>query len=82
MNARANGDQYRAAQLLKNTVVVDMQGYATAIDDHLREIAEGNVYYVPEADAFVPRPIRGATVRSVVHAAVPPARRYRSVRQY
>ena len=64
MQAKANGDQYRAAQLLKNTVYVDItDGTATTHrDDHLREAAEARVHYVPEADVWLPKPVSGATV--------------------
>jgi len=65
MSAKQNGDQYRAVQLLKNTVVVDIiDGTATtSADDHLREAAEARVHYVPEADVWLPKPVRGATVK-------------------
>lgn len=68
MNAKANGDQYRTAQLLKNTVVVDItDGTAhTSGDDHLREAAEGSVYYVPSDDTWLPRPVSGATVKCAI----------------
>lgn len=64
MYAKANGDQYKVAQMAKNTVYVDItDGTATTShDDHLREVAEDNVYYVPTADTWLPRPVSGATV--------------------
>ena len=70
MSAKNNGDQYRAAQLLKNTVVVDItDGTAvTSGDDHLREAAEGRVHYVPEADVWLPKPVSGATVKCAIPA--------------
>ncbi len=65
----------------KNTVYVDEQGCAFATDDHLREIAEERVHYVPEADVWVPKPIRGATVRSpLVVVPAPTIRKYRGLR--
>ena len=70
MSVKQNGDQYRAVQLLKNTVLVDItDGTATTSgDDHLREIAEGRVHYVPEADVWLPKPVSGATVVCVLPA--------------
>ena len=65
----------------KNTVYVDSEGCAYATDDHLREIAEGAVHYVPEADVWVPKPIRGATVHSpLVVVPAPTTRKYRGLR--
>ena len=68
MSAKQNGDQYRAVQLLKNTVVVDIiDGTATtSADDHLREAVEGAVYYVPTGDTWLPRPVSGATVKCAI----------------
>lgn len=70
MSAKQNGDQYRTMQLLKNTVVVDItDGTATtSADDHLREIAEARVHYVPEADVWLPKPVSGATVKCAIPA--------------
>ena len=68
MCARSNGDQYRTAQLPKNVVLVDITDGTAMVrnDDHLREIAEGNVYYVPANDVWLPRPVRGATVKCAI----------------
>ena len=64
----------------KNTVYVDVDGCAVAADDHLREIAEGAVHYVPEADVWMPKPIRGATVRSPLVVVPASTRRYKHLR--
>ena len=64
----------------KNTVYVDSDGCAYAMDDHLREIAEAQVHYVPEADVWMPKPIRGATVRSPLVVVPVTTRRYRGLR--
>jgi hypothetical protein len=68
MNAKQNGDQYKVAQMAKNTVYVDIaDGTATtSVDDHLREAAEARVHYVPEADVWLPKPVSGATVKCAI----------------
>jgi hypothetical protein len=68
----------KSMQMLKSTVWVDISdGAAFAQDDHLREIAEGNVSYVPEADKWMPRVVSGATVRCAMpsHLAVAVSRK-------
>lgn len=66
----------------KNTVHVDLDGNAHAQDDHLREWAEGNVYLVPESGEWMPRPIKGTTVRSPLpaHLTTAPVRKYSTAR--
>lgn len=70
MYAKANGDQYKVAQMAKNTVYVDItDGTATtSADDHLREAAESRVHYIPEADVWLPKPVSGATVKCALPA--------------